>query len=112
MPIAHCIVSPTALNSAAHGSDPVQNWAQLSEESADEMTITLVKREQQYGKAYHIMALLYLPSTWSEEKASNLKLSLATALANHFSMPVSEVFVIARTLESGEAVENGEIVNW
>jgi hypothetical protein len=112
MPIAHCIVSPAALNSAAHGSDPAKIWAQLSDESAEELTVTLVKREQQYGKSYHVMAQLYLPSIWSIEKIQMLKLNLAEALSIHFSIPVSEVFVITRIVESEDVIENGEIANW
>lgn len=112
MPIAECFVSASALNSAAHGSDPVKIWSQFSEESGEEMTVTLVKREQQYGKAYPIVAHLYLPSTCPKEKANRLKLGLANALSTHFSKPVSNVFVLVRTIESGEVVKDGTIQDW
>ncbi len=110
MPTAICIVSPTALDSALHGSDPVEIWARLSGESAENMTISLVKREQQYGRSYPVMAHLDLLPGWPAEKAKSLKLGLANALASHFSIPLSEIFIVAREAEPGAAIENGEII--
>tara|TARA_R100000027_G_scaffold63770_1_gene56723 strand:- start:359 stop:649 length:291 start_codon:yes stop_codon:yes gene_type:complete len=95
-----------------HGSDPTQIWAQLADEEADEMTITLIKREQQYGKPYHVMAELFLPSLWKPEKATALKIGLANALATHFGMPNKEILVITHTVDSGQVIEDGDVVEW
>lgn len=111
MPISHCIVSPAALDNAVHGSDPAEIWARLSDESVDQTTVTLIRREQQYGKSYPVMALLFLPPNCSEEKSVALKLGLANALASHFSLDPVEVYVITRRVESAQVIEGGEILD-
>jgi len=111
MPVAHCIVSPAALDSAVHGSDPAKIWADLSNESIDSMTVSLIRREQQYGKAFPVMALLFMPPGTSEEKSMTLKLGLANALSSHFSLEVSEIYVVTRVVEAGQVIADGEILD-
>ncbi|GAB1259262.1 hypothetical protein [Aurantivibrio plasticivorans] len=109
MPIAHCIVQADCVSGT---EDVVALWTQQSGVSSEHMTVNLVQAQHQFGKAYKVMATLYLPSLWSRDKVDDLQLGLAKALADYFSIELSDVHVITTIVVSGNVVESGEIERW
>lgn len=109
MPIANCIIEP-GLSQA--GGNIVERWAQAAGVGAEEMTVNLIEVAEQQGKRYGVMATLYLPSAWPEDKRVALQLGLATALAEAFSLPPKQVQVTTQIVASGQVVEQGRIQTW
>jgi hypothetical protein len=109
MPIANCFLARKLEESDAHAI--VATWAQRSGIDAAEMTVNVVNAKQG-GKAYAVMAWLYLPSMWSEDDVVALGEGLAAALAEVLNIGVSEVQVLTTIVSSGLVVENGETLRW
>jgi hypothetical protein len=110
MPIANCFVrddGSTALDPEA----VIRAWVAASGIETDEMTVN-VSAVEQGGKAYAVMAWLYLPSLWSGDDVIALSEGLASALASGAEVESSAVQVITTTVESGAVVESGEIMRW
>lgn len=109
MPIANCIVNRSC---QPGDSNIVELWSAECGVTATHMTVNIVNAEQQFGKAYRVMAVLYLPSLWPAKDRSLLQLGLARALAKYFSEPLSEIQVITSIVESGHVVESGQTETW
>ncbi|WP_230556737.1 hypothetical protein [Teredinibacter turnerae] len=109
MPVAHCIVAETC---QFEPISPVDLWAREAKQSPDEMTVTVVRRCQYFGKPHGVIANLYLPTAWSKNKASVLQVGLARALAQYCKTSLQDVLVNTRMVESGCVVEAGEEVFW
>ena len=109
MPIANCFV----ISGCQPGSSNlVELWASESGQSPEHMTVNIVEGTKQLGNIYPVMAILLLPSIWSEADTSSLQLGLATALAIHFNLASSEVHVVTQIVNSGLVVEDGEEIQW
>lgn len=109
MPIANCIVK--------HGlkfddKNIIELWANASQVSSQNMTINLIRANEQLGKQYSVMATLYLPSVWAEEKRIALQVGLAAALSEGLGQPPELVHVVTLIVASGHVVENGEPQTW
>ncbi len=109
MPIANCIVTP---HCQPGSGDLVERWASESGQSPEHMTVNIMTAVQQYGKEYHVMATLWLPSVWSDAGITSLQVGLARALAKHFDLALKEVHVMTRIVESGRVVEDGQEIHW
>lgn len=110
MPIANCFVS----NDSPLAVDPeavVEAWVAASGVETEEMTLN-ISAVDQGGKAYAVMAWLYLPSLWSEHHVIALSEGLAAALAGEAGVEPSAVQVITEIVESGAVVESGKIIRW
>ena len=109
MPIANCIVLPDC---SAKEGDLIDMWARESGVAPDHMTVNVIESQQQFGNSYKVMATLYLPTLWSEEKTNALQLGLATSLVQYFGVAPNEVHVITTVVDSGFVVENMKIERW
>ncbi|OEY65927.1 hypothetical protein [Marinobacter sp. X15-166B] len=112
MPIAVCSVSRACFDRRARHHDPVQLWSQLSGQSANQMTINVACTEECYGRSYDVLSRLLLPDVWSAEDVATLQVSLATALATYFQVPIDGVVVVTSLVRTGHVVENGELQRW
>jgi phenylpyruvate tautomerase PptA (4-oxalocrotonate tautomerase family) len=109
MPIANCFLTRASEKSDAAAI--VAAWSQRSGIDADEMTVNLVDVEQG-GKAYEVMAWLYLPSLWSDADVAALGEGLAAALADVLHVDASAVQVLTSVVPPGRVVEAGETLHW
>jgi hypothetical protein len=109
MPIANCFLARELEEFDAQAI--VATWAQRSGIDAAEMTVNVVNGKQG-GKAYAVMAWLYLPSLWSEDDVRALGEGLAAALAEVLHIGASEVQVLTSIVTSGLVVEHGETLRW
>ena len=109
MPIANCIINPQL--TPGH-SDPIHSWAQQADVWADLLTINFIQSDNQLGVRYDAMATIQLPTAWSRQQASAIQLALASALEEYFSVSPAQIHVVTQWVESGLAVENGELQHW
>jgi hypothetical protein len=109
MPIANCFLAQASEQPDAQAI--VAAWSQRSGIDADEMTVKVVDA-QQGGKAYAVMAWLYLPSLWPEEDVVALGEGLAAALADVLHVDASAVQVLTSIVNSGLVVDGGETLRW
>lgn len=112
MPIANCIITSDYSKCINSSNDLITLWASESDMSPDNMTINIIKSDEQHGKKYTVMADLLLPSVWSGEDVSKLQIGLAKALALYFNVSKQQVFVVTNIVNSGMVVEEGEEVIW
>jgi hypothetical protein len=109
MPIANCILAPGC---ELGGENLISLWADESAQSAQHMTVNIIRGSTQLGNRYQVMATLLLPSIWSKADVSSLQTGLARALARYFQVAISEVQVVTTIVESGMVVEDGEEIQW
>ena len=109
MPIANCILKHSL---RCDDKDVVELWSKTSQVSSQEMTLNLLNADEQFGKPYTIMATLYLPSAWPQDKRDALQTGLSAALSKGFDQPIERVHVITLIVESGYVVENGQLQHW
>ena len=108
MPIANCVISPSC--PSGHG-DLIALWSRAAQQSAEHMTVNLIKADQQ-GQPYAVVATLYLPSIWSSTEVTRLHEGLASALTQYYTIAASDVIVLTQILDSGQVVEDAETVFW
>ncbi|GHA16139.1 hypothetical protein GCM10008090_27420 [Arenicella chitinivorans] len=108
MPIANCVISPSCPDGQG---DLIAQWSRASRQSADHMTVNLIKAHQQ-GQPYAVVATLYLPSIWSSSAIIRLQEGLALALTQYYAIAASDVIVLTQILDSGRVVEDAESVFW
>lgn len=112
MPIANCILSSSVAQSCDHPSDLIAKWGHHSGVDTSEMTVTVVRAEQQMGKEYKAICTLHLPSVWSPKSVDLLQVGLAKAISEQFELKVADVIVMTSIIQSGHVVEGGEVVSW
>ncbi len=110
MPIANCFVRRDSAIEL-EPDDIVQAWSTASGVGTDEMTINVVPADQG-GKAYTVMAWLYLPSLWSDDEVVALGEGLATALANGAAVDTTAIQVITTIVHPGYVIESGTTLYW
>ena len=109
MPIANCIISSDCIEGSGN---LVELWSSESDISSEHMTINIIASSKQIGNKYRVMANLYLPSMWSDQNITELQVGLARALAQYFTLALSEVHVVTSIVKSGLVVESGENSTW
>lgn len=109
MPIANCIVKRGL---KIEDRNIIEVWAHASQVSPQDMTINFIHASEQFGKQYSVMATLYLPSAWTEEKRIVLQMGLASALSEGLGQPSELVNVVTLIVASGHVVDNGELQSW
>ncbi len=109
MPVANCIVTSEC---RASNYNVIDIWANESGQSPEHMTVNITTSSQQLGKRYNAMAILFLPSLWSDSAISSLQLGLAKALAKAYGLSLDDVNVITNIVEPGFVVESGKEVKW
>ncbi|MBZ2168147.1 MULTISPECIES: hypothetical protein [Marinobacter] len=109
MPIANCVV-----NEDSGGAIPnlVELWAQASGVDSKEMTLNVIRADAQVGRHYSVMATLYLPSAWPEDRVISLQTGLAVALSDGLGQPLEKIHVLTLIVGSGHVVEDGKVQNW
>ncbi len=112
MPVAHCIVAPEVRLDACADPSLVQRWGVHAGEATTHMTINLVQGVLQQGAPYRVMAVLYLPTAWSDEAVQRLQVGLARSLAEGLQCPLETVQVITQRVRSGAVVEGGQTLIW
>ncbi len=109
MPIAHCILKT---RKDIPATNVIELWSKFAGIDKSEMTINFVAASEQIGKEYEVMATLYLPSLWSNDKTKSIQLGLARALAESLNLPIESIHIILLIVDSGHVVENGKVQNW
>ena len=112
MPIANCVVSAELDIPPSNAGCLVERWSKHADVAADEMTINLISSTAQFGKAYAVVANLYLPDLWPADKATALQQGLANALSEHFQIDTKQLLVMTQPLASGQVVDAGQQVTW
>lgn len=109
MPIANCIIAPEL---KGKGNDLVTMWSHESSKAAEQMTVNIIRREQQYGNKYDIIVDLWLLSLWPESDISDIQLGLARALSKHFDVTPDQILIMTQPLTSGHVVEGDLELDW
>lgn len=109
MPIVSCLVPGDAPMPAP--DEIVRSWAEATGIDSSEMTVNLVPAVQG-GKRYAAIALLYLPSLWSEDDVVILGEGLAVALAAALGVELPAIQVVTTVVPSGSVVEAGKVIRW
>jgi hypothetical protein len=112
MPVANCFVQKDCYKKVSSSESLIELWTAESGLSSEHMTANIIQLTEQRGNAYNIMAVLYLPSMWSEQDVNLLQTGLAYALTRYFNVDINTVHVITHILESGMVVEKGEVLKW
>ncbi len=107
MPIANVLVSKELQARATELADFTLSWSAESELSGKHMTVNFLPGLCQSGAAYDLMAVLYLPTLWSEENVQALQVGLANALAKRLDVRPDRVHVMTTIIQSGRVVEDG-----
>lgn len=112
MPIANCILSPQINENSGDSVGLIELWGKHSGVDTSEMTVTVVRAEEQVGKKYGAICTLSLPSLWSPESISSLQVGLSMAICEHFGLKVADVLVMTSLIDSGFVVEGCKEVGW
>ncbi|MCS0045428.1 hypothetical protein [Vibrio antiquarius] len=112
MPIANCILSPQVAANSSDSTGLIEKWGEHSGIDTSEMTVTVMRSDEQMGKEYGAICTLNLPNLWSPKAVSSLQVGLAKAISEHFSLKDAEVLVMTFLIESGLVVEGGKEVSW
>ena len=110
MPIANVVTMEAAADLDAEAVLDI--WSAEAGVSSEQMTINVIRATRQAGARFAAMAFLYLPSLWDAQQVRSLQLGLATALARCSRLPAEEIQVVTSIVESGHAVEKGEVQDW
>ncbi|EPQ9944939.1 hypothetical protein ACUYO3_004221, partial [Vibrio vulnificus] len=112
MPIANCILSPQAAVNSSDCTGLIEKWGKHSGIGTSEMTVTVMRSDEQMGKEYSVICTLTLPNLWSPKSVSSLQVGLAKALSEHFSLKDTEVLIMTSLIASGFVVEGCKEVSW
>lgn len=109
MPIANCIITSDCIEGSGN---LIELWSDESSISSEHMTINAITSSKQLGNKYKVMVNLLLPSMWSVADISELQSGLARALAQYYTLGLSDVHVVTTIVSSGLVVESGEKITW
>ena len=112
MPIANCILSSQVIANSIDSTGLIEKWGKHSGINTSEMTVTIMRSDEQMGKEYGAICTLNLPNLWSSKSVSSLQVGLAKAISEHFSLKDAEVLIMTSLIESGLVVEGGKEVSW
>ncbi|MBR9786968.1 MAG: hypothetical protein GYB40_03425 [Vibrionaceae bacterium] len=112
MPIASCILSPNVSEKPITSESFIELWGKHSGLDTSELTVTVVRGEEQFGKEYLAVCSLNLPSIWSTKSVSLLQLGLSSAISEYYGLETSQVIVMTSLIESGYVVEGGNEIKW
>ncbi len=97
MPIVNCFYTGDC---ETQTEGLIQAWAEESGQSSEHMTVNLISVESQGGVSIPMLAQLYLPSLWSDEKIHMLKKGLAKALTKSFALNNDQVEVLVHIVDA------------
>ncbi|HCH6008525.1 TPA: hypothetical protein NK076_004460 [Vibrio parahaemolyticus] len=112
MPIANCILSPQVVVNSNDCTGLIEKWGKHSGIDTSEMTVTVMRSDEQMGKEYSAICTLILPNLWSPKSVSSLQVGLAKAISEHFGLKDTEVLIMTSLIASGFVVEGGKEVSW
>lgn len=111
MPIAICNIKNKAIDREI--LEPlVSKWADKIGVNISDVSITFVPNCIQFGQQYDILCNLYLPSLWEKENVKLIQNELLVALVDAFKIQPEDIFIITNIVQSGNVMENGQIVEW
>jgi hypothetical protein len=58
------------------------------------------------------MINLFLPTVWDKSSIERIQINLDQVLKKHLKLKNEDVFIITNIVQSGNVVENGQVVNW
>lgn len=112
MPIAHCVVSKNIEGKISAHEELIDIWCNETGIESSDVTVFITFCDEIKGKHYDVLSHLYLPTIWPIEKRTEIEIGLAKALSTYFNTSVKNIIVILSTVQSGEVVENGEVIEW
>jgi hypothetical protein len=111
MPIANCYVRDLIV-SKSHIDELAHNWANDINVKAEDVCLTIIDKIIQSGTGYKVMINLFLPSLWGANDVNRIQKSLHNQFITIFGLNSSDIFIITSTVESGNVLENGKVVEW
>lgn len=111
MPIANCYIKDTQVINNEF-QDLATLWAEKINVDVKDICLTFIPNCIQAGQQYEILVNLYLPSLWKKDAIKNIQKSLLMILAGHFHISPKHIFIMTSIIQSGNVVENGEVVEW
>jgi hypothetical protein len=110
MPIANCYIQIEV--SKQQLETLTKDWAQTIEVDLKDICLSFVNIHAQTGQNYKVMVNLFLPTLWEAKSREKIQLSLDTLLKKHLELEDEDVFIITSLVQSGNVVENGQIIRW
>lgn len=111
MPNANCFLKDKTVD-RDELEKMVLEWAEVIGVDIKDICINIVTDFIQLGKKYSAMVCLYLPSLWSNNDKERIQMELLNILAKYLRTTEDNIFIVTSIVESGNVVENGEIVKW
>lgn len=112
MPIATCILSPSVSEKLGSVTSLIELWGKHSGLDTSEMTIMVLRGNEQLGKEYLAVSTLNLPTMWSPKSINSLQVGLSNAISEYYDLEISKVIVMTSLIEPSYVVEGGEVIEW
>lgn len=110
MPVAVCYCK--TLISTDDLEKIVDDWAELTGVSREEVSITIVNDFIRAGKQYSVVANLFLPSLWKKNEVIMIEKGFLKLLSKYMQIKKEEVFIMTIILPSQHVIDNGDVVSW
>ena len=111
MPIANCYINQITVSNQQLET-LTKEWADTIEVDLKDICLSFVEVSAQTGQNYKVMVNLFLPTLWDKSSIEKIQLSLDKLLKKHLKLGTEDVFIITKTVQSGNVTENGQIVKW
>jgi hypothetical protein len=111
MPIATCFLKEGAITEEII-QQIAQGWATDIGVATHDVCLTVVSNYVQAGRTYAAMVHLLLPTLWQPHEVRKIQKSLAKHIASHLQVKFADIFIISSMVESGNVLENGNVVEW
>jgi hypothetical protein len=111
MPIGNCYINQISV-SKQQLETVTKEWAETIEVELKDICLSFIEVSNQTGQNYKVMVNLFLPTLWDKSSIKRVQLSLDKLLKKHLKLGNEDVFIITTAVQSGNVIENGQIVNW
>lgn len=110
MPILNCFIKKKQV-SFTKFQKAIKLWSNDIQVDEKEICMNVLQTRMQIGKQYKIMINLFLPSIWKND-IEKIQISLIKYLVECLNVNTSEIFLFTSIINSGNVIENGEVVEW
>jgi translation elongation factor EF-1alpha len=111
MPIANCYINQISV-STQQLETLTKEWANSIDVDLKDICLSFINVSNQTGQNYNVMVNLFLPTIWDKSSIERIQINLDKALKKNLNLKNKDVFIITSIVQSGNVVENGQVVNW